>query len=136
MSIYMLSDGTGFYKIGSTSRPIMQRVAELQTGNPRKLDVVLRLSMDDMASLLVEKAIHAWLAEHAAPGGEEWFELSREKFNLVVFAMMSTVGNCDSPFVKDFLVPSMVSELEKSLAAIGANGRFDGELNAIREFAR
>lgn len=61
----------GYYKIGITNK-LVQRMHTLQTGNPRKLELVdtIRTINRDEA-ILLESILHQYLAKQRAGG--EWF---------------------------------------------------------------
>lgn len=68
MSVYIITDGE-HHKIGYTDLQVERRVAELQTGNPRRLVVVAVLG----GGRLLEQNLHAMFAEKRVVG--EWFKL-------------------------------------------------------------
>jgi hypothetical protein len=97
--VYLLRSGLSpYYKIGCTSKPVAERVAELQTGNPVKLTVVDTVDVHDgtCSGFLAELAAHARFREHGGPlnpmertkwfgsdpeglepsGATEWFEFT------------------------------------------------------------
>jgi len=65
-------DGTDYYKIGYTSRDISDRLAELQTGNPRRLSVVSTIEGDEAQ----EERLHRLFAHCQTEVRNEWFHLS------------------------------------------------------------
>lgn len=64
--------GTNLYKIGITSRSVADRLKELQTGNPIKLEVVR--SYQFIGTSKIERELHEHLYAYRRSG--EWFELS------------------------------------------------------------
>lgn len=71
--VYVIADGTGAYKIGKAQR-LSSRLAGLQTGNPRKLQVVIVAACSD--ATLVESNLHKQFAHRRLRG--EWFVLTPE----------------------------------------------------------
>ena len=72
MTIYIAEEVGCDYavKIGVTDRDVENRLAELQTGNPRKLRIVRVLEGDEAE----ERRLHELFAEERLLG--EWFRLS------------------------------------------------------------
>ena len=77
MAVYFISDGLTA-KIGFTDRPVVDRLRELQTGNPRPLEIV---GVIESGSMATESAIHRnWQADSVQG---EWFKDSpalRDRF--------------------------------------------------------
>jgi hypothetical protein len=74
-TIYLLNMvGTDLYKIGHTKREISKRINEIQTGNPKKIEVI-RLFETDFY-LKVEGWMHNVHKQKRMEG--EWFELTNE----------------------------------------------------------
>lgn len=76
---------TNFVKIGFTGNDVDQRIAQLQTGNPRELHLlyVYEFENSEMAKI-VERLMHWNLKPHRVSG--EWFEYNRE-----VYAKLKTL---------------------------------------------
>jgi len=70
VSVYLITDGE-YYKIGYTDLQVERRIAELQTGNPRKLSVIAVLN----GGRQLEQQFHAMFG-HGRVGGE-WFKLDQ-----------------------------------------------------------
>ena len=71
--VYVLRmSGTNYFKIGYTGTRVTDRVAQIQTGNPRKLEIVTSWEAD----YSVEQHIHELLSDFQTCG--EWFDLSIE----------------------------------------------------------
>ena len=73
MSVYVISDGSGFVKIGKAT-DVPRRMRELQTANPHELKClhVFDVSRDQY----VETMLHKMYSEHRAKNGDrksEWF---------------------------------------------------------------
>ena len=69
--VYVVTDGTA-YKIGETSGCVYDRIANMQSGNPRKLEFVHCYETADRKG--TEKYLHEQLAGfRVGIGGTEWF---------------------------------------------------------------
>jgi hypothetical protein len=69
--VYIIrAKGTNLYKIGITDRAIGDRLKELQTGSPQKLELVDSLSTENCAH--IERYLHQKWDAHRQRG--EWFE--------------------------------------------------------------
>jgi len=76
MYIYLLkSQENGYYKIGKSVNPD-RRIKTLQTGNPEKIDLVLKVKVFDRFSAKIESALHSQYSYLNKNG--EWFNLSLE----------------------------------------------------------
>jgi len=71
--VYFIQDGTGV-KIGMTKN-LKKRVADLQTGNSHKLQIIAYIESETMSDL--EKTFHTYLKPLSLMG--EWFKLDKEK---------------------------------------------------------
>lgn len=70
--IYIVSEGSSFYKIGkSKDHSVINRLVGLQVGNPRPLSFVQCYYCSDYHTL--EFAVHSSLEKHKISG--EWFEI-------------------------------------------------------------
>ena len=72
--VYLIAQsGSNFFKVGRSKR-LDKRLSDLQTGQPQKLIVKERESVDNMAE--VEQLLLAKMRDNffPAPGGTEWFE--------------------------------------------------------------
>jgi hypothetical protein len=67
-SVYLVTDGDGI-KIGYTTLPVAQRIAALQTGNPRTIRTLVTIHG---AGLDVEATLHRAFGKHQGIG--EWFQ--------------------------------------------------------------
>lgn len=65
--------GTDYYKIGYTESNVSNRLKQLQTGNPHKLELVTWF----YGTTADEGALHKDFAHKRAPAGNEWFALSK-----------------------------------------------------------
>ena len=75
--VYFLTfEPKNYWKVGLTTRPIDQRIAQLQTGTPFKLLLYKSIQTDNPA--MTEKSIHSKLQNFKCDmgGGTEWFEMS------------------------------------------------------------
>lgn len=71
--IYLIKErGTDYYKIGYTSRNSERRLQELQTGNPRMLEVVATIDGDENK----ERLLHHRYAHLMSDARNEWFKLT------------------------------------------------------------
>jgi hypothetical protein len=66
--IYFITDNSGHVKVGYTDSGVSQRMGSLQTGNPRRLSLLLAVE----GSPRDEKAIHQ--AFHSERVNREWFK--------------------------------------------------------------
>ncbi len=71
--MYIISDGTGFYKIG-VSKDVTARIKNLQTANATKFKLVLTIESVGAANL--EKFFHCFFNDKRVEG--EWFKLTEE----------------------------------------------------------
>lgn len=63
---------TGYYKIGKTKQDPSERLRELQTGNPRKLEYFRHVEVSDIDA--AERAAHtAVTRKRYEGGGTEWY---------------------------------------------------------------
>lgn len=69
--VYVVHGGDGLYKIGWTEQPIERRMAALQTGCPRPLELVMVLSTPFRET---ERFLHKHFAAQREQG--EWFRLT------------------------------------------------------------
>jgi|GEM_PF-4458857 hypothetical protein len=75
---YIISEkGTQFRKIG-VSVDVRKRLSDLQTGNPRKLNVIHVFPGN------VERSIHAILEGYSGVAKGEWFELTDSEVSVIV----------------------------------------------------
>lgn len=74
--VYCISDGTAL-KIGKTLNHPLNRVADLQTGNPRLLKLLAYVEAEDVA--VAEAEMHARFAHLSVLG--EWFEHHEDILN-------------------------------------------------------
>jgi len=65
---------TSFVKVGQTGQELPKRKAQLQTGNPRKLEVFYELEHEKAYE--IEKRLKLFLKEREAPGGDDWYRVS------------------------------------------------------------
>ena len=69
--VYFITDGNGHIKIGKAD-DVMERVAELQTGNPYKLSVILNVIMPTKTKAFnLERELHDKFKRFRLEG--EWF---------------------------------------------------------------
>ena len=81
-TIYFVTDGSEFVKIGNTSNNIHERIGTLQVGNPRTLKLIAKIECDDVR--VVERHIHQMFAKKRHIG--EWFRIStKDVFRCVSF---------------------------------------------------
>jgi len=81
-TIYFVTDGSEFVKIGNTSNNIYERIGTLQVGNPRTLKLIAKIECDDVR--VVERHIHKMFAKKRHIG--EWFCIStKDVFRCVSF---------------------------------------------------
>lgn len=92
--IYFLHDGTDAVKIGHTTQAaISKRIAGLQTGNPRRIELIASIP----AEKKTEHRLHGLLKEHRLIG--EWYRRDEVISAVVVFA-----SRYDSRMVVDISV--------------------------------
>jgi len=86
--VYVVSDGTGFHKIGRT-KDFRNRMESLQAGNPRKLFLVCYQPCSTFRyANIVEKKMHQWICSQRAFG--EWFSIkSNDCFRIMSLAAKS-----------------------------------------------
>jgi len=64
------------YKIGITKKPVQERIAQLQTGNPNEIMFVE--SFETSHGYKMENALHNHFRMKRTSDSHEWFELSDE----------------------------------------------------------
>ena len=96
-------DGVSVVKIGTTKRHPNQRIKELQTGNPNKIQLIGYFEFLDSAR--AEKAIHNQLSQFRLVhgGGGEFFALSPAEAKIVVekFAHQFSQIEADRQFTEE-----------------------------------
>lgn len=113
------AEGTNKYKIGVTVRAVSERVKELQTGSPYKLNVVASCSSSDIADL--EQKIHALLSEHNTSG--EWFEIDDQSVIAKALSELNVLVGQPIAAVEDRSIPSRREvTTEYAVKQILANG--------------
>ena len=79
--VYIIGEGTNYYKVGGTTRGVDTRRNELQIGNPRPLQSIVQFCVNDCYN--AEEAAHA--AAGTAPGANviwingrrsEWYQVN------------------------------------------------------------
>jgi len=87
--VYVLREkGTNYCKIGKAD-DVTSRVATLQTGNPRQLEVIAVLPGNETA----EREMHRKYWHYRVPsGGEEWFDIPPEIIDRITLGDMAN-GN-------------------------------------------
>lgn len=74
-NIYVFKQaGSEFYKIGITKKPLEERIMQLQTGNPNKIEAVV--CFETKHNYRMEVAVHAYYRLKRVDG--EWFQLTEE----------------------------------------------------------
>ena len=76
--VYIITDGQ-YYKIGMTTGEAHKRMKEIQTMNPRKLEVIYQMEMNFPYDY--ERLLHD-LFKHKRLKGE-WFELTKEDIPII-----------------------------------------------------
>lgn len=73
--VYFITDGTGCVKIGRSSDRAINRMYQLQCGNPRPLEVNREISCDTKEQIAFESALHNYFSQHriTTPIETEWF---------------------------------------------------------------
>ena len=72
--VYVITDGSGFVKIGSTNN-IKRRISEMQSGNPRELKCILTARTSDDKGM--EYGLHICYDKYRVKAGNrttEWFD--------------------------------------------------------------
>lgn len=92
--IYFIQEGTevGAVKIGYAAKP-QDRIGDLQTGNSKKLRVLLEIEGDKA----LEKTIHEMFADSRVHG--EWFHMTENLLHFIKGAQM-VVGSLSKPSVQ------------------------------------
>jgi hypothetical protein len=88
-TIYFVTDGSEFVKIGNTSNNIHERIGTLQVGNPRTLKLIAKIECDDVR--VVERHIHRMFAKKRHIG--EWFHISTKDVFRCVIAYEKSIKN-------------------------------------------
>jgi hypothetical protein len=76
--VYVVQAGE-FYKIGMTRGDVDKRLAQLQTGSPRRLKLIKVIETDNPARM--ERTLHAMLQHKRGPG--EWFKLDADDLDIL-----------------------------------------------------
>ena len=91
--IYLIQEtDTDYYKIGYTSRNLERRLAELQTGNPRRLVIVGAFE----GGTFEEQKLHNKYAHRLTPVRNEWFKLSANDVKGILESVRSDVSYSSS----------------------------------------
>lgn len=99
-NLYVIhAEGTNYYKVGFTERPIGNRLSQLQVGCPQRLKVVRWYEFS--ASVQSETATHKALEKYHVHG--EWFELSSIQIVDDVIAAMGHNTICQLPEDKEII---------------------------------
>ena len=117
MTVYFIRDSsTNRIKIGYTTRPVEDRVKELQTGNSTKLEVI----RTESGSMELEKTYHSLFSDYSHD--REWFDCdgllkefldnSHVFYNLVSFGDKAKLENRVLELESDIL------ELDKEIERI------------------
>lgn len=104
--VYLINqEGTAYYKIGVTSKPVEDRIKGLQTGNPNKLQLVE--SFETSYGFVLEKTLQRSFGyKRSREGGSEWFELELadlKKFSelcIMTEYNLEVLETLDNPFIK------------------------------------
>ena len=84
---YIISEGTDLYKIGRATDTEIRR-AQLQTGNPRPLELLLE------TELVSEEKMHQLFDKYHVNG--EWFRISKDKLGTLIRAI-NDLNSLDEP---------------------------------------
>ena len=102
----------GYWKIGLSDNPYT-RLGQLQTANPRKLELIgVRPIPSDENKIELEKRVHDWFSADRQCG--EWFKPSKSLLYFVEFDMMSPMHVID-------LNGKMLSKASNFFYTLGAN---------------
>jgi hypothetical protein len=74
-TIYFVTDGSGYVKIGHTSGSVNDRITTLQVANPRTLELIAAIACEDVR--VVERHIHLRFQDRWHMG--EWFRVSKRE---------------------------------------------------------
>lgn len=114
--LYLIRDSEGIYKIGITNDPDF-RLAQLQTGNPRLLELLSCYGYEDASS--VERAIHQTFGQQRIRG--EWFSLDNShisKFEMLCQAL----GGQQYSFLDNSAPEEAIEEAEQVEESIMTDG--------------
>lgn len=89
--VYVISGDHGRQKIGSSDNP-PQRIRDLQTGSPYKLKFEFIGETEDSTGGAIEVEAQFMLAQHKAPGGDEWFVVPSDVAITAVMAAAHRLG--------------------------------------------
>lgn len=96
MQVYLVQQqNSKLYKIGVTSKPVLERISELQTGNPETL--LLVNSFKTSYGFQLENLVHRKFASQNVQ--LEWFELTDEQANS--FLDVCKVGEANLLLLKE-----------------------------------
>ena len=71
--VYLLVAGDELYKIGTTKKPLKERIAQLQTGNPFPIKVIKSYVSPQYKR--IEKYLHNVFKSYRSRNNGEWFHL-------------------------------------------------------------
>lgn len=102
MKIYLVKqENTQLFKIGVTKKNILERIFELQTGNPNK--IILVDEFETKWNFKLENYLHNYFKLKHVNG--EWFELNKEDINNFISIcnkgenMFNILKKSNNPFI-------------------------------------
>lgn len=102
MKIYLANQSeTSYFKIGVTKKPPLDRLLELQTGNPHKL--LLIHEFETRYDYILESYLHSFFNNKNKNG--EWFELTEDDVNSFIDIcnkgekIFSVLRKAQNPFI-------------------------------------
>lgn len=112
--IYLITDKE-YTKIGATSYNVKKRMCELQTGNPKKLEIIGKYRVDN--KITTEKFIHNKYKEKNILN--EWFELDSEEIREILLLKENVLNESEIKFITeeekrsiDFTLNTQVKEYD------------------------
>lgn len=131
--IYVISEsGTNNVKIGISNKPVKRR-AEVQTGNPRKLEILATWQGTEKD----ESDLHALFSQYRKEG--EWFELPSYILSLLLSGDLSSLTQAITPEVTaDSLTESQrtaLAHIDQLFNVAAGNGRRNRAVAEKRKLA-
>lgn len=133
--VYVLKDGSGRHKIGSSRDPIA-RIAQLQTGSAEHLDFAFIGAAPENAYTAIERAAHDLLEDQKiAGGGDEWFKVPA---SIAIGAVLEVASRLNLPIqqVQPVQVAQIMAVCRQQAAQGTTPGKHCGMFNAFPWYIR
>lgn len=133
--VYVLKNGTGRHKIGSSRDPI-QRIAQLQTGSSQPLDFAYVGVAPADTYIQIEQAAHDLLERQQVPDvGDEWFQVPASIAIGAVIEVSNRLGLLIQQ-VQPIMVPQILAIAAQESKQQSMPGKYCGMLNPFPWYIR